>query len=1295
MSKDTKGAWLPAEQVYGIIFELEQIECRAGQYPSTEGFLQLLTSLFVAAGSPADIGRGTRTRPGCTPYIEYVADFVLPRALSSKKDTLPLPFRTASDKSRLVSRGLEVIEAVLVRYTVPPPVATSPVPPLVDEKKNQRLATNEASQMFGLSTLVEKIVIAPKENDAKEYARDYRDTAVVRVAPGPHDESTFGQSPSVIETVKTEPQFPGVPPVPRAKSPGFTVLTEILHTSVGPLLKAVVKVLTDEEGARGIRNFCGLEGYKELVTQALFGQTPPTVLSARAKSTDTSHVSPQALLQPLLPQLEAFAADRDDAVCWRENSIILALRILCAAAAREEALCKAVSAGQTMLKIVPVLRFQRRTFPPSGVVVRSVQVSRLVDLMISFGRSTIPSGIYVEPLPAVIQYVQCAASSIDHDANISSPAVALTYYASQTLGTNESIRALVGAHRDGLSRFAKAMGNRLSRSAKHAASQVDNDVASLILESILSTFRRECARETSIAHVILGLPFMVNGNWINGTYENGFQRAERGGVTRDCFDAILERLANLDFLIDSSSSYLAARCFEIIYRLTEVYGGNPAATRRIRYASNVLRSTHFWTTNLTRLLADHSSGTDSFLSHFASIAPDCRPAGIENSVQCTAWLLKSVSSELLALDHSHIGSDSGQRRQLLSLLFSSPYRLLMNVLSSMPIANERIDYLGNEGMPPREALNASRVPMSGAPEVVGGYTLINKAMLSQVSASSSSLEEQMRWAERWNAWAYWDCASAHLSAAVLFLIESAMASFHPSIGVTGSMSAGGAFELHMPVDMLEMILLRVVNEGTNKDGLLKMDDRLSPKVSDFLSRVVLLLAEKLASTKALSGIPNISMESSVVEICHLLVYAVISSSHVDQGRPLLPHEKLRTATFGLAMSVMMKSDSNTNVLDGLVDQFVLASIALGQLISAGPNMSHFDASEAIDGLRARSLAQLVFSSLLDIYEDDESMSIVPVLTARSDPGGTLTVIQSIVSLVASLDDQIFRVVEKISGCREGPELLLEARLSRALLQAAREYSSEERRAKEDFRYSSVSLDIPSFLQGHMSLMRSLLLSPMLPTNRRDQLSLDVLGVLLTYTDVVHRMFVSFPKKAEVLVNCLQCLLLASKDAGARQFASDERSSVWNRDVLQLSYVLSQNPFPRRYLPTLPMKLNDAGRNVSVSSNVSVSDAYTSDSSWWDAIEQLPSDEHGLGRLLLAAPPSGREQDFGWRSGPPLAASDGDKWTASKYETALTGAKALDACLSYLESLSTAQAFISLDGCALARGLCRCSDVAKV
>jgi hypothetical protein len=66
-----------------------------------------------------------RPQTGCTPYIEYVTDFVLPRVLKSKTKEDGIYFATPADKSRLVTRALEVIDAVLTRY-VPPAAVPFP-----------------------------------------------------------------------------------------------------------------------------------------------------------------------------------------------------------------------------------------------------------------------------------------------------------------------------------------------------------------------------------------------------------------------------------------------------------------------------------------------------------------------------------------------------------------------------------------------------------------------------------------------------------------------------------------------------------------------------------------------------------------------------------------------------------------------------------------------------------------------------------------------------------------------------------------------------------------------------------------------------------------------------------------------------------------------------------------------------------------------------------------------------------------------------------------------------------------
>jgi hypothetical protein len=779
---------------------------------------------------------------------------------------------------------------------------------------------------------------------------------------------------------------------------------------------------------------------------------------------------------------------------------------------------------------------------------------------------------------------------------------------------------------------------------------------------------------------------MREGNWVNGTYENACHFSANENVTRDCFDALLNRLSETEFMTDPHSSNLAARCFEIVYRLTEIQDGGAVAIRRTNYATGRLRSLHFWTTNLMRLLASHSDGGESPLRILSSFTPEYRPTGIENTLHCIAWLLKSASSELLSTNH-------GQRRQLLSILFSSPYQLLQIVLVNMPISIHRADHIGLGAAPSREALSLARVSMAGAAEVVGGYVLIDRANLSLQLASTGNQEEIVTWADLWNASVSWDCASSHLSAGALYLIESAMASSRSSAGeVIGSPGVSfEAFELHQPTNLLRLILVRLLDGGEGG----RMKERLMPRVTYNLSRMVLLLSEQLALSSAPPNAANMSTEGSTGETCQFLIQNIISSSSVDLGRPLLSHEKLRTAIFGLSLSIMMTSHSTRNSLYGMMNQFEEAAICIAQIAIPDANRGLLGDSGASERQSAATLAQIALTSMLDLNREEEQFSVLSLLTVPSERGGTRTVIQSVVSLIEALDDMICLVAERVAACRQGPELLLNARLPQALRDAARKYALEEQKITTDFRYRNVSLDAPAFLQGHMSLLRALLLSPTLSANRRGQLASDAMDVLLEYSAVVHRMFSSFPHKAHRLLGCLQCLFLAMEDGGLKRFVSDERSTSWDADVLQLSYHLSQNPFPRRFLPPLPHKLIDSRRKVPLSGNVSITDSNENDPTWWDAIEK--GTQKGMeSTAVFSGPPSGRAQDFGLHSNTsPVDGAHEENWTVPMYVAALMGAEELDACLSYLGSRATLSPLHSLDGHALASGLCRCADAAKV
>lgn len=1282
---------LPPEQKYGIVFELEHIESRRGHYPSTEGFLKLLTNLFVAAGSPADLGMGLRPRPGCSPYIEYASNFVLARALGANKDSSALPFRSLTDKYRLVSRGLEVVEAVLVRYRVPPPVPPSSVPPLTDEKKNDCLAISEASEMFGLACLIQQVVVDPDERDVPGFADDYRDLYVTRQVGDtvPDSSNVFPTSASTFSNQQSElTQVAGeIPSIPRAKSPGFTVLADILSSSTGTLFTSLVNVLVDDKAEKGIRKFCGKIGFMKLVSFALFGQTPPSVMSAKSRAHDSSHfLSPKSFLKPLLPPLEAFSRNKDDTVFWRELSVILALRIMCATVAREEAFSRAISARQTLLKVVPVLRFQPKSSPPSGIVVRDVQVSRLVNLLVSFGVSHIRSTrMRIDPLPVIVQYLKCDASSVEHDAEISGPAVALTYHTARSLGTTEGIRALCDSGMSGLARLASAMGRRLSRSSRRANSRADAEIASLILDSILSTFRERCSYEISLSHVILGLPMQSqDGELINGTYENTYNTSTSVQVTRDSFDAVLGLLSDAKFVEETSFLSLAARCFEIMYRLTEVRDDTSAADRRASYAAERLRAAHFWTVNLMRFLANHSDGEDSVLHALGSIAPEYRPKGIENTLHCIAWLLKSASIELVSTNHS--ATHSGQRRQLLSLFFSSPYRLFVNLLSSMPISNDAVANTGLAVAPSRELIVSTGVAMAGAAEVVGGYKIIDQAILREKVRSLDNRDSIVWWAEKWNASASWDCASTHLASAVLDLLESAIASSISAAGMLGT--SHGAFELHKPTDILGLILSRLLQEGNESDELYRMNARLSQRVSYELSRAVLVLTERLALNISPNSSTLVSMEGNTAEVCLLLIHAILSSSSIDHGRPLLPQEKLRTSILGLALSTLMTSDSIKKSI-GMMDQFEEAAVSIAGVALPG------DSQGGDEGQSGAAIAQIALASILDVYVENKDIAVVSLLTAPSGSRAR-TVIQAIMSRIEALDPRICSVAERIAGCQQGPELLLDAHLLHALQKAATDYSLEEQTFRSDLRYCSASLDPPGFLRGHILLLRTLLLSPMVPTNRRPQLAADAVGVLLDHSIIIQRLFLSFPHEGLSLLACLQCLSLAGEGGGLGHFVSDQRSRSLDTAILLLAYQLSQNPFPRRYLPSLPIKLSNFIRSVHAPGNISVSSSNKDESDWWDVVERDARREDGSQSEVMPSPPSGRARDFRFRfDALPVGGDEAGRWNQELFEAAIVGARVLDTCLSHLGSRATLSPSLFFDGDALARGFCRCVDATKV
>jgi hypothetical protein len=269
---------------YGILHDMNHIESFMGSYPATEGLLLLIYSLVERSGCPTDLGSQWR-RPGASPYIEFITAFVLPRCICFSSDGSvehqPLFFTTPEDRYRLISRALDVLQAVICRYPVPSPSSTTFVgrkqassvqaftskaivdelrtvtPPLLSEKDltgedaeinelriRYEMEANKATGLFPpYLNLFQRTL---EKSEFIEAVRDFHDETWMPIPPHNallrHPDQSLASrfvmagADSNSNAKRTEG--------PRPKSPGFILLADILGG--GSFLKVLLHVLVQD-----------------------------------------------------------------------------------------------------------------------------------------------------------------------------------------------------------------------------------------------------------------------------------------------------------------------------------------------------------------------------------------------------------------------------------------------------------------------------------------------------------------------------------------------------------------------------------------------------------------------------------------------------------------------------------------------------------------------------------------------------------------------------------------------------------------------------------------------------------------------------------------------------------------------------------------------------------------------------------------------------------------------------------------------------------------------------------------
>jgi hypothetical protein len=1193
-----------------------------GYYPSTEGLLQLLTSLVIAAGCPSDLGQVTepgkpeRLRPGSTPYIEYVVDFVLPRALGSRKADERLPFKAGVDSSRLVARALEVVEAVLTRYSIP--LSPGKATPLA---------------LLRLPELVKSIMLPATGNDTKSFALDFHS--------------------------KKNPVPNGGIGVPRAKSAGFTILADILSASESDLLRGLGLVLTQDGGCHGVYTVSGQRDFRYRMAWAVYGDTAPSVATAKHKHVTVQSFQKQSLLQPLLPPIDVAGdlKDSSDSVHWRAKSIRASLRILAAAAAREEAFVNALSSVAT---IVPVLQFKATT---NMVQKKEVHLTSVRDAL---ANSTSP-----RCFPAIAQYLSSISSDEAEDCDISGSALALLVYSFNGQSAFHSLTALDAQSVAGEIHFARAVAERLEISSKRTQRKADADIVRVIIDLL----------QSALLPVLLGFPHKS----VDGLDAPGVVSMPHGPRQNESFSVLLSRLADDNFLTNENSSGIAASCMEIIYNMTASSDNSQGGQRMAAHLETRLKSADFWNTGALQFLASRSSGASSLLDSVINASEP--PKGVANVLHAAAWFSNGLAIhcarkiQVLSQD-----SLSRENQRLLSTLLDKEYQLLVNLVDCLPLEDTTPDAPSSMRSRLHE-VEACMHQMKGYPNAAS-YQLINAEELkmkmdrnNKDSTLDSAVEEATTWAMAYNDFVHWHCAAAHLSTATSNLIEASLefSDWTVQAGISGLLGDSNQTSVARGYSLLILLDQMVDRLAGKAEQLTPMSTRLLNSVSINLSNEVLLLTERLvSSTRDRSHLTHFVNRVSLVTMSSLLTKG--ASSMVDEDE--------RSIVLGTALSQLLATE-NIELHQEAEELICTVAASFATLSCRSVKLDAGNDTErrmALVSMASRSILSSFVSSLDFASSDGTNPIIATLATSLSSSPTSKTSLEALVHVVPTLDANICQLLVMLASCEGGGNLLVKAGIMKALSGAS--YNCNRLRKTEG---SSFGSGPPDFFEGNLTLVRALLASDILSVKERGSLQSGAQALMVSYTPIIEQVARSFPTQGNTWLEIVQTLASAMQDSdgnsdkivfGSGKSAPSTLSTGLDHlvgYVVGLTENLVEYPFPERLQPILPqgLRIQDPARG------------------WWDAVEQELVALASSDDISLPSPPTGLA--YGWSK--PAGGDTKDKygaWTEHKYERCHAAVQVADASLTFLIERARDEnaAMFEFSVGSIARGLCRLSDSSK-
>ncbi len=1336
----------PESTDYGMIHIFEHIESKLGKFPATEGFLFLLSTLVKVVGCPSDLGSQWRLRPGCAPYIEYVTDFILPRATGMEKSTQPMRFAGVSDECRLVERALEVVEAVIVRYVIPSsPNFVSTMD--FNEVKERHLRNVKFAEVnLGMGCIVSEVFCTPDHLGEEETTSGFHDFQDLYLLP--HDSTTFRERPERINHM-LEASFGNQ--VPQSKSPGFAILSNLLSTNGGLLFEIIQMLLAKNGGPKDICTFNEKIRSKSLST-ALFRETPPslecaqesTVVKAREEQSIITEKSSQEMLsslhqsiiQSLKPVLlytysekgcypvcniaaGGHGASSKNAVLWRERIILLSIRILCAAAAREEAFIQLLKdSGSAALSVVPTLLFKGPIHGLSAhrfVHKEKVNVSRLSQLLTTKRSQGINHDLSPEILPIITEFVGYTASSLSDPQCIARCSFGIVSYIAHTLPHTQCVHSLCGSDdADGI-RLATAFSKGLLSQTRSdtwdsEADTMKDAILNLILTNV--TCSNSTFNNSSLSFAMLGL---------------------RGKSRHNCLNVILELISETEFVLDPRTSSTATKCFEIVYIVCKLGNahGIPAYVRDQQLLfMEKLRHKKFWHNEIARYLGvqGHSSHSifheisNSFrMDHSCDLQILKRDNDVLHSI---AFLLQGLAIELHCLTGQQIDrlvSPNHKYQSLICCLFYQPSPLLLTSLFDIPLgysSNGLIrERLHRFAAPSNEVLKMCARPLSGFVDGCAGYEIIDIESLICLFQSKNPpnvWEETKEWALTWNDFVHRAHACSHITEAWTDVVRASLIC-SPLVTDIPEHEAK-SLNTRTFVEILCSILVRMLSPSnfdavglysagrSDEGGVVEAECALP------LTLAALGLVEMVIESSTVDGsVAGFCIaEEDVARVFSLIIGAISSCSdsgsgmHTNDGpAAILSCALTRVLVFSSEAEYSIFSQSTPGTIN-------ICSQAVAFLLRLSTASLEDGGYVNVVTARGRSIALAARSGLLSLFEHlkaNEHLDAVGDFCSQIFLWDEITTaVTQLVRYMNNDDNDVLHLLQQIANFHGGAQLLAKAGVTTELLKYANEYSLSERAYLASHFGSSGATELkpPSLLEGQLSLLNALLTS-LLTTSDRVTLAVDSLQVLKVYSATFERVIQLYPGYLELTTKFIEALQLtySALDGatelnvlGSTLLNVDESLLTLERCVLHIMCQLSASPFPSFLLPPLPTGLINVEKIRALQvKNITLTSG--NDRTWWDNISDLANKDD----QPMQVPPTGSSA----AARPKFASYRFDvktQWTERKYQYAISTGKCLDLSILFLStwinivSKRNVSAFC-IDAVAIAKGICRCSDASRV